>query len=178
LRFINRNFDGSENNPRHPHYGARGNPLLRLTEPNYEDGHSEPLKRVPSPRDVSNILGDIKDNFRANNMLTQLFTTWSQFVGNDITFTPTQANEHLNIPVPRCDAIFDKFCTGKQDLNFARSIYQVKRRARTNINTVSSWLDASHIYGTDQKTADSLREFKGGKLKVGASGALPKAESG
>jgi peroxidase len=63
-------------------------------------------------------------------------------------------------------------------LNFARSIYQVKKKIRTNINTVSSWLDASNIYGTDQKTADSLREFKNGKLKVSQDDFLPKTEKG
>jgi hypothetical protein len=114
LRFINRNFDGSENNPRHPHFGARGNPLLRLTEPNYEDGRSELLKRVPNPREVSNIVGDIKANFRNLNMYNHMFISWSQFIGNDITLTPTQANEPLNIPIGRCDNTFDKFCTGKQ----------------------------------------------------------------
>ena len=113
LRFINRNFDGSENNPKYPEWGARGNPLLRLTEPNYEDGKSEPLKRLPSPRDVSNVVGDIKNGTRFNNMFNQMFITWSQFIGNDITFTPTQANEPDNIPIPRCDRIFDKFCSGK-----------------------------------------------------------------
>jgi len=104
-----------------------------------------------------------------------MFISWSQLVGNDITFTPTEANEHFNIPVPRCDKAFDKFCTGKQQLNFERSIYQINRRIRTHINTVSSWLDASNIYGSDQKTADSLRQFKGGKLQVSQDNFLPKA---
>jgi hypothetical protein len=43
---------------------------------------------------------------------------------------------------------------------------------------VSSWLDASNIYGTDKKTADSLRELKGGKLKVDTDNLLPKTENG
>jgi hypothetical protein len=76
LRFINRNFDGSENNPRYPHYGARGNPLLRLTQPNYEDGQSEPLKRIPNPREVSNVIGEMVGNMRGN-MMTHLFLTWA-----------------------------------------------------------------------------------------------------
>jgi hypothetical protein len=63
-------------------------------------------------------------------------------------------------------------------LNFTRSIYQVKKKVRTHINTVSSWLDASNIYGTDKKTADSLRELKGGKLKVDTDNLLPKTENG
>jgi hypothetical protein len=43
----------------------------------------------------------------------------------------------------------------------------------TTINEVTSWWDGSQIYGSDQKTLESLRAFRDGKLTVDERGHLP-----
>jgi hypothetical protein len=48
----------------------------------------------------------------------------------------------------------------------------------TTINEVTSWWDGSQIYGSDQKTADVVRSFRDGKLKIEADGRLPLGEGG
>src|SRR5204863_2303687 len=41
------------------------------------------------------------------------------------------------------------------------------------VNSVTSWLDGSQIYGSDAATADKLRTHSGGKLKTSAGNLLP-----
>ena len=72
----------------------------------------------------------------------------------------------------------DKKCTGKEELPFTRSIYNKNKEVRTNINVLTPWVDASQVYGSDKETADSLREFKYGKLKTSEGNLLPKDERG
>ena len=47
---------------------------------------------------------------------------------------------------------------------------------RQHKNEITSFLDASVVYGSDQKTADELRSFDNGKLKIDGEGLLHTTE--
>src|SRR5204863_5487461 len=47
---------------------------------------------------------------------------------------------------------------------------------RQQVTDITSWIDASMVYGSDQATADSLRTFVGGQLRTSA-GNLPPTDS-
>ncbi len=49
---------------------------------------------------------------------------------------------------------------------------------REQVNIVTSFVDASNVYGSDEKTASALRSFKNGLLKVSQSSMLPYVEEG
>ena len=133
--------------------------------------------QVPRPRLISNFVGQapntVKESSLGNNML---FTIWGQFLDHDLSFSPpTQGDkaEVMNIKIPKCDFAFDKKCTGKQEFPFTRSSH-TGAPVRTNINILTAWLDGSQVYGPSKQTADSLREFKNGKMKVSQGNLLPK----
>lgn len=44
---------------------------------------------------------------------------------------------------------------------------------KQTVNSATSWLDLSPLYGTSKSTSDKLRSFKDGKLKVSAGNYLP-----
>ncbi len=88
LKFINRNYDGTENNKKNPFWGAKATGFKRLCKPNYEDGLSVMLKQKPNPRIVSNSVGGISDPIPANKIgMNMLWTTWGQFLDHDMTLT-------------------------------------------------------------------------------------------
>ena len=45
-----------------------------------------------------------------------------------------------------------------------------------NTGTGSPFLDASVVYGSDLETANNLRSFAGGKLKIESNGLLPTSD--
>lgn len=77
------------------------------------------------------------------------------------------------INVPRCDEYFDLNCTGNQTITYKRSEYDPTKPIRTNLNQLTSWIDASMVYGSTQQVSDSLRTFKNGKLKTSTGDLLP-----
>jgi hypothetical protein len=52
------------------------------------------------------------------------------------------------ILVPRCDDYFDTKCTGNETIAYFRSQFDPKEPIRTNINQLTTWIDASMIYGS------------------------------
>ena len=113
-----------------------------------------------NPRDLSNSLGDINlsrdgaiELSKANwNMF---FPIWGQFVEHDISLTKSATTESIPIPVPKCDAWFDKACTGTQTIPIRRSAFDPNKAVRSQINLVTAWLDGSQIYGSSNATANS-----------------------
>jgi hypothetical protein len=55
----------------------------------------------------------------------------------------------MNIDIPKCDAFFDKNCSGTRKISVMRSFFDSKQSVRTPVNIITSWLDASNIYGSD-----------------------------
>ena len=67
--------------------------------------------------------------------------------------------------------------TPRQHFTFTRSRgFNDADGVRQHKNEITSFLDASVVYGSDQKTADELRSFDNGKLKIDGEGLLHTTE--
>lgn len=176
-----RTIDGSDNNLQNPFMGATFTELIRYVFSAYEDGISQmPQQGLPSPRLVSNFVCDqealFPNPFNASDYLWQ----WGQFVDHDMDFTNTaDPAEHADIAVPPGDLFFDPFDTGTQVITFERSVFNnlsgtATDNPRQQINTITAWIDASNVYGSNTTRASALRTNDGtGMLKTSAGNLLP-----
>ncbi len=92
--------------------------------------------------------------------------------------TLTAPSESFNITVPTGDPHLDPFSTGQAEIPFRRAIYNATTgtsadNPRQHPNLVSSFIDASMVYGSDDERASALRTFSDGKLKVSGGDLLP-----
>ncbi|KAG9510778.1 Chorion peroxidase, partial [Fragariocoptes setiger] len=74
----------------------------------------------------------------------------------------------MPIPVPESETFYSKF--GVKCLKFNRSLAAIRPKCllglRSQINTVTSPIDANFVYGSTKSMADRLRKFKDGKMRV------------
>lgn len=75
----------------------------------------------------------------------------------------------MDIAIPYAD----KFFKNSDKMPFVRSGY-VMDRSRMHRNMITSWIDASQIYGSDEESCKSLRSFVNGKLKTSVDNMLPR----
>ena len=176
-----RSIDGSGNNIANPTWGETYTQFLRLLPPAYEDGISAPAGADrPSARAISNAVanqsGSVTNSLGVSDWLWQ----WGQFVTHDLSLTQSHNPlEPFNIPVPTGDQYFDPFNTGTQEILRNRSVYDPATgtdigNPRQQINQITSYIDASQVYGSDPVRASFLRTNDGtGKLKTSAGDLLP-----
>jgi hypothetical protein len=172
-RQTNRTIDGTYNNLTQPNWGKAGIPLYRELPAEY--GASDPKNAMgganrPSPRAISNKLSDEPEDIRNERDLSGLTYIWGQFIDHDMTLSPTGATESVPIPLPSDESKFTNPIPFKRSVIHPNTGVQV-RREQTNVQT--SWLDGSQVYGADAVTANWLRTFQAGKLKVSAGNQLP-----
>ena len=192
-----RTIDGTCNNFFYPLNGASGVPFARLLPARYEDGISQPLGTNqlqnnnsfsppwPSARHVSwKIMKDLKPPAMTT---THMFMQWGQFVDHDLDIAPVFTVEcgcELNqtcipIEVKSTDGVFGVGSnnTGKC-LPFQRSVPTCtcsgSSLARNQINDITSYIDASNVYGSTKDFAKSLRLMTGGLLKQGGKSSTEK----
>ncbi|MCA9262200.1 MAG: hypothetical protein KDA60_00065, partial [Planctomycetales bacterium] len=90
--------------------------------------------------------------------------------------SPTEA---LPVHVPVGDVFFDPVSEGDKEIEFFRAGYDLAtgdsiQNPRQHPNLVTSFLDASSIYGSDLSRANALRTLDGsGRLKTSAGNLLP-----
>ena len=101
-----------------------------------------------------------------------MFWLWGQFLDHDIDLTPgAEPVEALPIAIPVGDPWFDPAGTGLFTLAFERSAYHPATGTspdspRRQINEITSWIDASNVYGSDAARATALRTLDGtGRLR-------------
>ncbi len=170
--------DGSWNALEEPMAGAAGTRFGFNTDPTKTP--AEPLARMltPNPRLVSRELLTRKDGFKAIPFLNLTAASWIQFMNHDwVSYGDPDVNaEPYRIPLAEEDPARRVL---HQTHMLVRPTQQDPSRRSgestpTHVNEVTSWWDASQIYGSDAKTVEALRSHKSGKLTVDPkTGNLP-----
>ena len=172
-------IDGSGNNLLQPQWGAAGTALLRLIPAAYADGVSSPAGADrPSARAISNaVAAHPEDEVLNASGLAAFVYAWGQFIDHDLDLTAAASPaEPFNIAVPAGDEFFDPGGTGTQTIALDRSAFAEGTGVtspREQLNEITAYLDGSMIYGSDETRAAALREFSGGRLRIGSDGLLP-----
>jgi len=181
----NRTYDGSGNNndPLHPWkstWGAAGTQLLRIAPAAYTDQMSTPAGAArPNPRLISNVAVAQTEMVPNTHRMSDWVFQWGQFVDHDIDLTgPASPTENFDIAIPAGDPVFDPTNTGTQVMPLQRSVYDpltgtAPGNPRQQINQITSYLDASNVYGSSLARADALREHSGGRLLTSTGNLLP-----
>jgi hypothetical protein len=176
-----RSIDGSGNNVDDPALGAAFTQLLRRVPADYADLISElagPYR--PGPREISTVVSAQPSLVYNADGLSDFFWQWGQFLDHDIDLTDgTSPPEPEHIEVPSGDPFFDPAATGSVEIPFNRSIYDHKtgqnaKKPREQLNEITTWIDASGVYGSDPVRAAALRTADGtGWLRTSAGDLLP-----
>jgi hypothetical protein len=146
----------------------------------YADGVSAPAGAGrPSARAVSNAVhaqsGSIPNPLGASDFVWQ----WGQFLDHDIDLTePAHPSEPFDIPVPDGDPFFDPLSTGTALIPLDRSAWDATSGTgpadpRQQVNQITTFIDASNVYGSDPVRAAALRTFTGGRLRTSPGDLLP-----
>ena len=114
-----------------------------------------------------------------------MVTQWGQFLDHDITLTPeNEEHDCCQKEFNATDECFpmrisstDYFYSTNTVtcLEFTRSVAYCEENGgpRQQINGITSFVDASNVYGSDDETAADLRSFSDGKLLVDENNLLP-----
>lgn len=168
-----RSFDGSGNNLQHTEFNSTPNTnFVRLAPANFADGISEIRTDLPNPRDVSNIVVAGHGDDANPQGLSGMMYAWGQFVDHDLDLEDP-SGAHLSIPVNQPDADLPT----ATEIPFSRALIDPASGhdgvPAIAYNTISGWMDASQVYGSDAATAASLRSMSGGHMKTSSGNLLP-----
>lgn len=199
-----RSITGLCNNRQNPLWGAANTPLVRWLPAEYEDGEREPKGwnrgrlhngfQLPSPREVSKKI--LRSSHKQkDDLYSKLLVEWGQYLDHDITFTPqtsgsmafwtgidcliTCENMHPCFPI-ETDDIISGGCmpfyrsTPACIVNSGSDIGPALQRQQ--MNAITSFVDASVVYGHTPKLQSYLRDLRGlnGKLAVNTQFKDPK----
>jgi Animal haem peroxidase len=171
-----RTLDGSGNNVLQADLGRAGTPYLRVAAPNYADGLGS-MVGGPSPRYVSNrIFNDLGQNLFSENDVSQWGWAWGQFLDHDFGLRDERSAENASIPFDKADRL-EQFRNDLGVIDFARTPAAPGTGVvspRQQLNTVSSFIDASNVYGVDKTRLEWLRN--GARLLL-TRGYLPRADA-
>jgi hypothetical protein len=100
---------------------------------------------------------------------------WGQFLDHDLSLTvEMEPAESMDIPIPKGDRFFDPDGEGGRTIRFRRSAFRMTSGSRQQVNSLSAYIDASHVYGSDPERARALRSLDGtGRLAVSSGDLLP-----
>ncbi|MGJ8643479.1 MAG: peroxidase family protein [Luteolibacter sp.] len=158
-----RTIDGYGNHESEPELGSAGETFVRMFENDYADGIEEPAGADrASARVISNAVVAQSEDLPNERMATDFLWQWGQFLDHDITETPTiSPAEAFDIEVPFGDEWFDPFFTGDATIPLNRSFYEYEDDVREQVNEITSFIDASQVYGSDEERANNLRKLDG-----------------
>lgn len=179
----NRTLDGSGNSASNPTRGAANTPMIRFgygsTFAN-SNGDLVPDSSRANSRDISNAVFAQSASVPNARGLSDYIWAWGQFVSHDTDLTTSSAGAATNGTAPiSVNSPLDPL--GPQPIPFVRANYvnlsppRGSLSGRTPINEVTSYIDASHIYGSDSARAAALRTDGGvgAELAMSSGNLLP-----
>ena len=159
MTFATRTLDGSGNNLRHPEWGRANTLYLRVAPTNYADGISS-MATGPSVRYVSNrVFNDVGQNIFSRDGVTQWGWVWGQFLDHDFGLRDERPAENAPIGFDSADPL-EGFTNDLGAISFARTPAAPGtgiNTPRQQVNTLSSYIDASNVYGVDPQRLEWLR---------------------
>lgn len=170
-----RTIDGSGNHPQD--LGAKDAKIVRITDIDYLDGISQPAApNRTNPRSISTYIFEQDD--RVDNRLNLSDYVWAfgQFLDHDISLVRDNSAEYAPIEVAQNDDFFDVGDIILMDRSQgAPGTGTDVDNPREYINSITSFIDASNVYGSDEERAEWLRDPLSniGKLKVSQGNLLP-----
>ena len=178
--FAIRSLDGRGNNELHQNWGRANTLYLRLAPPDYRDGISR-MEGGPSPRYVSNrVFNDGGQNLFSENGVSQWGWVWGQFIDHDIGLRNEQPGESAPIAFNTNDPL-EAFTDDLGAIAFSRTPAAPGTGVATprqQVNTLSSFIDASNVYGVDSARLAWLRlgpvDSSGALLMLTDDGYLPR----
>ncbi|XP_030764451.1 uncharacterized protein LOC115888752 [Sitophilus oryzae] len=171
-----RTTSGECNNVRHPTWGTRGSPFLRLLPPTYADGKSLPRESfdsIPLPTSVDVAKEIQKIPAKAHDSLTALLGAWSELLLHDLASTGNLKSKDCCKGTARfnqeCYPLVQKGSC-KEYLRTLPSMDMEKCNFayRNQMNLASAFLDGSAIYGNTDLTVENLRTYDAGLVNVSA----------
>jgi hypothetical protein len=163
LSLFVRTLDGSDNNLAHSRWGQAGALYLRIGRANYADGVGA-MVAGPSPRAVSDrIFNDVGQNLFSENGVTQWGWIWGQFLDHDIGLRDETSTGAADLPFDARDPL-ESFQNDLGAISFSRTPVAPGSGVtspRQQVNTISSYIDASNVYGV---TAERDRWLRAGPL--------------
>ena len=164
-------------------WGAASTAFERIEGPDYADHLSEPRKSqsnkpLPNARDVSRMVhgSNAGHSNPDSKTLSHLAMTWGQFLDHDVTLAlatrmncelDTEDPECVNIQIPENDNVFRdrdvKFIEVERDSPFEQPRF-CSLRPREHVNVLTSFIDASQIYGSEENVTENLKG-NGGTLR-------------
>ncbi|CAB9503323.1 Dual oxidase 1 [Seminavis robusta] len=169
-------YDGRGNNLERPAWGAVHTTRVRIL-PNTTTTSID--QTLPSARRIMEELfrqAPAKPDRVSNHLLLE----FGHIVALDLVRLAHQGvNQSEPFPVP-CDGNLQDwvFCPVTQQrysqMDFWRAPHEtLTSKRRATINTQTTYLDLSHLYGTNQEETEMVRAFQGGKLLLHKSDGLP-----
>lgn len=162
-----RSYDGTGNNMYNPLWGSVNQNLLRISQPSYNTSSATGVAirgiKNPSPRLVSN---ELCKGENGTSNLTDMTWIWGQFLAHEIDITHEDENELLNMSTQDTGPNED-FSDPIRTITFKRSSHSIVDGVREHANGISSFIDASNVYGSSIERVYEIRRLDGsGKLKT------------
>ncbi len=175
----NRTFDGTGNSPQIATRGAANTPMIRFGyKDQFKDGTGAMIDDAmrANARDISNAIFAQSESKPSARNLSDYIWAWGQFVSHDTDLTSSSNGAAVNGSAP-INVYGEQDPLGPDPIQFTRANYVagLGRAPRTPVNEVTSYLDASTIYGSSLERAAALRTGggTGAKLLTSANNMLP-----
>jgi len=166
---------GRCNNIKNPNWGAANIAFSRIVSPRYQSPKSDRPRGLagdlPNVRVVATAFPE-KDN--PDNRVSSMIMQFGQFLDHDISATSFPEKrcclnpgrpECFNINVPSSDPSYaQRHNHSSTCIDFVRSRPACGKSTREQVNTITAFIDASNVYGSDDETAQILRSNIGGRL--------------
>jgi hypothetical protein len=171
-----RTITGAGNHLGQPNRGSAGTAFIRLGYfEDYPDGVGNVIisdAQRANARTISNTLSVQTASVPNNRNLSSYVWMWGQFLTHDLDLSSTSngagVNGTANIAVQAGDPL------GPNPIPMTRSNFVMLNGARQQTNAITTWIDASNVYGSDSTRAAAMRVNGGtGAKLITSAGNLP-----